>query len=106
MFSFLLILFGLDTDRGLLKIMEEEFSGPPMNVSFFFPFFLFSLLLICLIILFLFVLVDGSVAFCFSVFYTYFGWTAGGGRVASRVSVVYVGCFNCTGKVPIYTPSF
>lgn len=22
-----------DADRGLLKIMEEEFSGPPMNVS-------------------------------------------------------------------------
>lgn len=24
-----------DADRGLLKIMEEEFSGPPMNVSIF-----------------------------------------------------------------------
>lgn len=23
-------------DRGLLKITEEEFSGPPMNVSSFF----------------------------------------------------------------------
>lgn len=26
-------IFNLVADRGLLKIMEEEFSGPPMNVS-------------------------------------------------------------------------
>ena len=25
--------FGLVSDKGLLKITEEEFSGPPLNVS-------------------------------------------------------------------------
>lgn len=29
------ILIQLMADRGLLKITEEEFSGPPINVSLF-----------------------------------------------------------------------
>lgn len=48
-------------DRGLLKIMEDEFSNPPMNVStagFSFPFFpsnnFLNFLLACLSLLILF----------------------------------------------------
>ena len=40
------MLLNLDLDRGLLKITDEEFSGPPMNVrNFDFLFHGFDLIL-------------------------------------------------------------
>ena len=45
--SFLLFLFicadgGGDSDEGLLKITEDEFSGPPFNVSYLSLYFSFT----------------------------------------------------------------
>jgi hypothetical protein len=39
MLWFVLIDLVVVADRGVLEIMEEEFSGPPMNVSIIFWLF-------------------------------------------------------------------
>lgn len=90
------LFLNLRVDRGLLKIMEEEFYGPPANVSIHFSSFFFSM---GLIFLFKFFLV-----FLF-LFFIFWGNT-GYGRIASRVSSLYVGGSYSAGEIPLNTSPF
>ena len=78
-------------DRGLLKITEDEFSGPPFSVSYqslysYFP-------CICTHIYIYVVLVG-------------LGLYAGGGGIDCGAGFVYVGSINCAWQLPLYSSTF
>lgn len=87
-------LFCLIADRTLLKITEDEFTGPPFNVIFISlsPSLPLWLLYLYRCVVFM------DLGFCWVM--------AGGGWVAFRVDFLHVGRTYCSWEVSLHTPLF
>lgn len=81
----------LFSDRGMLKIMEEEYSGPPLKVitNYFYFYFIY-------LEFFFFLVLKLSMGFNF----------AGSSGVACRFGNVHVGRVGFSWQIPFNTPRF
>lgn len=80
-------------DRGLLKITEDEFSGPPFNVSH-------------LSLHSSFPCIRTYIYIFMSFWFGRSGVYAGGGGIDRGAGFVYVGSFNCAWRLPLYSSTF